>query len=81
MQTLLTQREAVDALRNDDLLDLKAACAFFGGTKAIHPATLYRGAKLGRYPNPIHIGPGSSRWLKSECIAALSAMIARRAGR
>jgi predicted DNA-binding transcriptional regulator AlpA len=48
------------------LLDRRAVCEMFGGTKPINPSTLYRGIKLGRYPKPIHIG-GSSRWLASEC--------------
>lgn len=62
------------------LLDLKAVCAMFGGTRPINPATLYRGIKLGRYPAPLHIGPGSSRWLRVEVEATLQAMMARRAG-
>ena len=66
---------------DDQLLDLKEACRFFGGTRPINPATLYRGGNAGRYPAPIKVGPGSSRWLRSECEAALQAMIARRAGR
>jgi predicted DNA-binding transcriptional regulator AlpA len=32
----------------------------------------------GRYPKPIHVGPNSTRWLRSECEAALKAMIAAR---
>ena len=72
--TLLTQHEA--ATPCDDLLDLKTVCAFFGN---IHPATLYRGIRRGSFPAPIHVGPNTSRWLRSECSAALQAMIARRA--
>ena len=67
-------------MQSDDLLDLKAACAFYGGTRPINPATLYRGIRKGRYPRPIKVGPGSSRWLRSECEAALREMIAGRAG-
>ena len=59
-----------------DLLNLKATCLFFGG---IHSATLYRGIPARRYPAPIKVGPNTSRWLRSECEAALQAMIARRA--
>jgi predicted DNA-binding transcriptional regulator AlpA len=75
----LDERGAVAALREDELLDLKTVCRLFGGTKPINAATLYRGAKAGRYPKPIAIGPNASRWLRSECEAALQAMIARRA--
>jgi predicted DNA-binding transcriptional regulator AlpA len=68
-------------MQTDELLDLKAACAFWGGTRPINPATLYRGIRVGRYPAPIKIGPGSSRWLRHECEAALKAMIMGRAAR
>ncbi|MBR0705389.1 helix-turn-helix transcriptional regulator [Bradyrhizobium liaoningense] len=71
----LEQRGAVAALRNDDLLDLKTVCAFFGGLDA---STIYRGIAAKRYPAPIKVGPNASRWLRSECEAALAAMIARR---
>ena len=54
-----------------DLLRIKEVCRFFGG---INPATLYRGIRHGRYPKPVKIG-GSSRWLLSECEAALQAMV------
>jgi predicted DNA-binding transcriptional regulator AlpA len=57
------------------LLDRGEVCRLFGGSKPIHPATLYRGIKLGRYPKPVKVGPGSSRWLRSECEAALRLMV------
>jgi predicted DNA-binding transcriptional regulator AlpA len=59
------------------LLDKQATCAFFGG---INPVTLHRGIAAGRYPKPIRVGPNSPRWLRSECEAALNAMIAARDG-
>jgi predicted DNA-binding transcriptional regulator AlpA len=59
---------------NVELLDRPAVCAFFGGTRPIHPASLYRGIRVGRYPRPIHPSPGISRWLRAECEAALKAM-------
>jgi len=76
----LEERAATAALRDDERLDLKETCRFFGGTKPLHPATLYRGILAKRYPAPIKVGPNTSRWLRSECEAALRAMIARRAG-
>jgi predicted DNA-binding transcriptional regulator AlpA len=63
----------------NELLDLRAVCRFFGGTRPLHPATLYRGIKAGRYPKPVKIGPGASRWLRVECESALQAAIMRRA--
>jgi predicted DNA-binding transcriptional regulator AlpA len=62
-----------------ELLDKTAACQLFGGSRPINAATLYRGIRAGRYPAPIKIGPGTSRWLRSECEATLQAMIAGRA--
>jgi predicted DNA-binding transcriptional regulator AlpA len=79
----LNQREATAALRStepqsNELLDLKAVCAFFGG---LDPSTIYRGITAKRYPAPIKVGANASRWLRSECEAALQAMIAGRTGR
>jgi predicted DNA-binding transcriptional regulator AlpA len=71
----LQQREAVP-LRETELLNIEAVCAFFGG---LDPSTIYRGAAAGRYPRPIKVGANTSRWLRSECEAALAAMMARRA--
>jgi predicted DNA-binding transcriptional regulator AlpA len=59
----------------NQLLDRGEVCRFFGGSRPINPATLYRGIKALRYPRPIKIGPGSSRWLRSEVEAALQAMV------
>jgi predicted DNA-binding transcriptional regulator AlpA len=62
-----------------ELLHRAAVCALLGGSRPLHPATLYRGVKAGRYPSPIHVGPGSSRWLRAEVEAALAGMIEGRA--
>lgn len=64
---------------NAELLTMREVCALFGGSRPIDPSTLYRGIKAGRYPAPIKVGPGSSRWLRAECEAALAAMVAGRA--
>jgi predicted DNA-binding transcriptional regulator AlpA len=57
-----------------ELLDKGEVCRYFGGTKPINVATLYRGIRQGRFPKPIRVG-GSSRWLRSECEAVLQAMV------
>jgi predicted DNA-binding transcriptional regulator AlpA len=58
---------------------MREVCEWFGGpARPIDPATLYRGIRLGRYPAPIKIGPGSSRWLRSECEAVLASMVEAR---
>ena len=65
--------------QSKERMDIRETCKFFGGSeKPLNPATLYRGVKLGYYPRPVRVGPGSSRWLRSECEAALTAMIAKR---
>jgi hypothetical protein len=56
-------------------MDEAAACRFFGN---IHPATLRRGVKAGRYSKPIKIAPNISRWIRAECQRDLEAIIAER---
>jgi predicted DNA-binding transcriptional regulator AlpA len=75
MHTRPTREGEAMPLRQDELLDLKAVCAFFGG---LDPSTIYRSIKRGAIPAPIKVGPNSSRWLARECEAALAAMIERR---
>jgi len=57
------------------LLDKAEVCRLFGGTRPLNPSTLYRGIKQGRFPKPVKVGPGTSRWLLSECEAALRLMV------
>ena len=62
-----------------DLMDAREACQFFGGAHSpLNPATLYRGIKSGKYPKPVKIGEGTSRWVRAECEAALRKMIVER---
>jgi predicted DNA-binding transcriptional regulator AlpA len=65
----------------ENLLDRREVCRFFGGTRPLNPATLYRGIRNGHFPKPVKVGPGSSRWLRSECEAALAQMAEGRAVR
>jgi predicted DNA-binding transcriptional regulator AlpA len=58
----------------ENLLDRNGVCRMFGGNRPINPATLYRKIKQGVLPKPVKVG-GSSRWLRSECEAALQAMV------
>jgi predicted DNA-binding transcriptional regulator AlpA len=58
-----------------NLFNRAEVCRFFGGTRPLNASTLYRGIKQGRYPKPVKVGPGSSRWLREECEASLQAMI------
>jgi predicted DNA-binding transcriptional regulator AlpA len=59
------------------LLDRKAVQLFFGGTKPLHPSTIYRHIKEGTIPPPIKISAGCSRWSLAECELALARMTAR----
>ena len=63
------------AKAENPLLDKAEVCSLFG---RINPSTLYRGIRLGRYPKPVKIGPGSSRWLRDECYAVLRSMMEAR---
>jgi predicted DNA-binding transcriptional regulator AlpA len=60
-----------------DLIDIHGVREFFGGSRPIDVATVYRFIKRGKIPKPIKIG-GSARWLRSECRIALTHMIAAR---
>jgi predicted DNA-binding transcriptional regulator AlpA len=55
---------------------IREVAAFFGGSKPLHPATVYRGVKEGRIPPPYHPSPGIARWDPSACRAAQAKMIA-----
>jgi predicted DNA-binding transcriptional regulator AlpA len=59
-----------------ELMDIAAVCAFFGGSRPLNPATIYRVVAEGRYPQPIKVGKNSNRWLRSECVATLATLIA-----
>jgi predicted DNA-binding transcriptional regulator AlpA len=76
--TGLSDCERKSGAESDDLLDIGEVCAFFGGTKPLHPATIYRGMGT-RYPKPVKVGPNTNRWLRSECEAALQKLITERA--
>jgi predicted DNA-binding transcriptional regulator AlpA len=54
-----------------ELMDRRAVCSMFGG---IHAATLYRHIRNQVIPAPVEVG-SLSRWLRSECEAALAAMV------
>jgi len=58
-----------------ELLDKAEVLRLFGGSKPINASTLYRGIRQGRYPRPVKVGPGSSRWLRKECEAVLRSMV------
>ena len=61
------------------LMNVVETCRFFGGANSpLNPATLYRGIKTEKYPAPIKLGPGTSRWVKSECEQMLRDLIAAR---
>jgi predicted DNA-binding transcriptional regulator AlpA len=71
----MSMREAAQG--NPALLDRATVCEFFGGTKPIDTATLYRGINQGRYPRPVKVG-ALSRWLRVECEASLQRMVEAR---
>jgi predicted DNA-binding transcriptional regulator AlpA len=64
----------------EDLIPITLACQMIGGRETpITPSTLYKGIKSGRFPAPIKLGYGTSRWRRSEIIAMLDAAARKRA--
>ena len=62
-----------------DLVDESTACELIGGRNSpISRATLWRGIRSGRYPQPLKIGAGSNRWRSSELVAVVEAAAAAR---
>jgi hypothetical protein len=59
---------------DDEWWDIQEVCRFFGGTKPLNPATIYRHIKNGIISRPDHVG-GLSRWRKSKCLADRQAMM------
>jgi predicted DNA-binding transcriptional regulator AlpA len=55
-----------------ELIDISQVCRLFG---AVNASTIYRWVKAQRVPTPVRVGPGTSRWLRHECEAALAAMV------
>lgn len=56
------------AANNDQLIDIREVCRFWGGNKPINPATLYRQVAQQKHPAPIKVG-GLSRWSLVELCA------------
>jgi predicted DNA-binding transcriptional regulator AlpA len=54
-----------------NLLDKGEVCHLLGD---IHPSTLWRWVKAGRFPSPIHLGPQLRRWSRLELEDALRQM-------
>jgi len=65
---------AVSQIDDDGFYDLEFVCAFFGGSKPLHAATIYRGIADGRYPRPVRPSPNINRWIGRELKAAKQAI-------
>jgi predicted DNA-binding transcriptional regulator AlpA len=61
-----------------ELLDAKEACRILGGSRPINHSTLYRGIADGRFPAPIKLGRGTSRWVRAELLLAIHKRMAAR---
>jgi predicted DNA-binding transcriptional regulator AlpA len=81
-RAMVTEREKttieLQPSESSDLLDEQAVCATLGGSRPIHPSTLYRGIRAGTYPKPVKIGKKTNRWLKSEVTAVIAQRAAER---
>ena len=63
----------------DELISIQLVCEMIGGRYTpITPSTLYRGIKVGRFPAPIKLGPGTSRWRRGEVAAVIDRAAAAR---
>lgn len=67
-----------DTTETPDLIDIKAVCRMLGGSRPVNPATVYRQVTAGTFPRPIKISPSSSRWFRSEIMAAIAERAAAR---
>ncbi len=67
-------------LADDDLVDEKTACRILGGSNSpIARATIWRGIKAGRSPEPIKVGPATNRWRVGELRSRIAEFVAERA--
>lgn len=78
MSKTATQGETPIPPDTIEFLDRPAVLKFFGGNRALHTSTLYRGISDGTYPQPVKVSRSAVRWLKSECEAAAQRMLAAR---
>jgi hypothetical protein len=62
-------------VEDDGLYDLGFVCAWFGGNKPLHVATIYRGMNEGRFPRPVRPSPNVNRWIGRELKAAKQAIV------
>jgi predicted DNA-binding transcriptional regulator AlpA len=60
---------------DDGFYDIAFVCAFFGGSRPLHPATIYRGIAVERYPRPVRPSPNINRWVGRELKAAKKAIL------
>jgi predicted DNA-binding transcriptional regulator AlpA len=78
MSKTAAQGEAPNQPDTIEFLDRPAVLKFFGGSRALHTSTLYRGISDGTYPRPVKVSSSAVRWLRSECEAAAHRMLAAR---
>ncbi len=67
---IATGPASVSQIDDDGFYAIDFVCAFFGGSKPLHPATIYRGIAHGRYPRPVRPSPNVNRWVGRELKAA-----------
>lgn len=68
----------IDQIRANDLIDILSVCVLVGGTRPIHPATVYRAIDVERLPRPVYPTPNTARWVRAEVEAALEKAKAER---
>jgi predicted DNA-binding transcriptional regulator AlpA len=73
----MPQRAAPAAItvEDDGFYDIAFVCAYFGGSRPLNAATIYRGIAAGRYPRPVRPSPNTNRWLGRELKESKQAII------
>jgi predicted DNA-binding transcriptional regulator AlpA len=62
-------------VEDNGFYDIDFVCKYFGGSRPLHPATIYRGIAQGRYPRPVRPSPNINRWIGRELKAARQAIL------
>jgi predicted DNA-binding transcriptional regulator AlpA len=65
-------KTANEATSDIDLIDIKELCRLIGGSRPVHPSTVYRLIQAGKLPKP---NKKLRRWVKAPVVDAIKALI------
>lgn len=78
MSSTTTHGETPNPPAPIEFWDKQTVVEFFGGSRPLSIATLYRGMANGVYPRPVKTSANCARWIADECRATAQRMIAAR---